>query len=480
MQRKFVLNLAFLLFLNLLVKPFYILGIDAGVLKEVGEEVYGNYFALISFSFLLNIFLDAGITNFNTRNIARHTHLLRKHFSNIIMVRMLLALGYLAVVLVLGMVLRYNGHQMWMLMVLGFNQVLVAFILYFRSNLSGLHLFVQDSLISVLDRVLLIAFCSVLLWGNVTSVPFKIEWFVYGQTGAYGITALVAMLLVVRKSGLIRLRWNLPFTYMILKQSAPYALLVLLMSLYYRSDSVMLERMLPDGAYHAGVYAQGFRFFEASNMIAYLFAVLLLPIFSKMIKDKQAIDDMLRLSFKTLMSGALILGVSCMFYAQQLLELRYETVSDQAAQSFAVLMLCFISICATYIFGTLLTANGSLRQLNYLAAGGMVLNIVLNFWLIPEYFALGSAVASLVTQFLTAAAQVVLALQVFKLKPDLKLAGSFFLFAAGVVFIGWLSLGFTENVLGNLSLMWALSLLWALLTRMFSVRHIYSIVRYGR
>jgi O-antigen/teichoic acid export membrane protein len=252
------------------------------------------------------------------------------------------------------------------------------------------------------------------------------------------------------------------------------------MSLYYRSDSVMLERMLPDGAYHAGVYAQGFRFFEASNMIAYLFAVLLLPIFSKMIKDKQAIDDMLRLSFKTLMSGALILGVSCMFYAQQLLELRYETVSDQAAQSFAVLMLCFISICATYIFGTLLTANGSLRQLNYLAAGGMVLNIVLNFWLIPEYFALGSAVASLVTQFLTAAAQVVLALQVFKLKPDLKLAGSFFLFAAGVVFIGWLSLGFTENVLGNLSMMWALSLLWALLTRMFSVRHIYSIVRYGR
>lgn len=480
MQRKFVLNLAFLLFLNLLVKPFYILGIDAGVLKEVGEEVYGNYFALISFSFLLNIFLDAGITNFNTRNIARHAHLLRKHFSNIIIVRMLLALGYLAVVLVLGLVLRYNSHQMWMLIVLGFNQVLVAFILYFRSNLSGLHLFVQDSLISVLDRVLLIVYCSILLWGNVTSVPFQIEWFVYGQTGAYGITALVAMILVLRKSGLVKLRWNLPFTYMILKQSAPYALLVLLMSLYYRSDSVMLERMLPDGAYHAGVYAQGFRFFEASNMIAYLFAVLLLPIFSRMIKDKQAIDDMLRLSFKTLMSGALILGVSCMFYAQQLLELRYETVSDQAAQSFSVLMLCFISICATYIFGTLLTANGSLRQLNYLAAGGMVLNIALNFWLIPKYFALGSAVASLITQFLTAAAQVVLALKVFGLKPDLKLAGSFFLFAAGIVFIGWLSLGFTDNVLGNLSLMWALCVLWALLTRMLSVRYFYSIVRYGR
>ena len=35
MQRSFLLNLALLLVLDLLVKPFYILGIDAGV-QELG------------------------------------------------------------------------------------------------------------------------------------------------------------------------------------------------------------------------------------------------------------------------------------------------------------------------------------------------------------------------------------------------------------------------------------------------------------
>jgi len=215
MQHKFIINLAFVLFLNLLVKPFYILGIDTEVLNRVGEEVYGNYFALISFSFLMNIFLDAGITNFNTKNIAQHSQLLQKHFSNIIVVRMLLALAYLLLISVVGLVIGYSANQLLLLLVLGFNQMLVAFILYFRSNLSGLHLFVQDSIISVLDRVLLIGFIGILLWGNVTEKPFQIEWFVYGQTGAYGLTTLVAFLLVLRKANSFRLTWNVPFTYMI-------------------------------------------------------------------------------------------------------------------------------------------------------------------------------------------------------------------------------------------------------------------------
>lgn len=478
MQKKFIINLAFLLLLNLLIKPFYILGVDAEVLRQVGEEVYGNYFALISFSFLLNIFLDAGITNFNTKNIAQYNHLLRKHFSNIIVVRVLLAFAYLIIISAAGMWLGYSQNQLLLLLVLGFNQVLVAFILYFRSNLAGLHLFVQDSIISVLDRLLLIVFCGVLLWGNVTTQPFDIKWFVYGQTGAYLLTMLVAFILVFRQSGGMRLSWNVPFTYMILKKSAPYALLVLLMSLYYRTDSVMLERMLPDGAYHAGIYAQGFRFFEAANMIAYLFAALLLPIFSKMIKQKQAVENLLRLSFQLLLSGAVILGITCWFYSRQILEFRYDAVTDQSVLSFGILMLCFIAFCITYIYGTLLTANGSMKWLNILAAAGMIMNITLNFVLIPKYQAFGSASASLVTQILTAAVQVLIVHRVFKFEIDLRYSARFFIFLLGVIGIGFLSHYITASWLYNMSLMLAFSLTWGLLTKMIALRALTAILRF--
>src|SRR6185295_16389967 len=101
MQRKFVTNLFLILSLNLLIKPFWILGIDRYVQIAVGTEVYGYYITLFNFSFLFNILLDFGITNFNNKNIAQNNHLLSKHFASIVLLRLLLA-GVFTVVVVIS------------------------------------------------------------------------------------------------------------------------------------------------------------------------------------------------------------------------------------------------------------------------------------------------------------------------------------------------------------------------------------------
>ena len=61
MQKKFLTNLVLVLVLNALVKPFYIIGIDAEILKQVEASQpgsYGEYFSLLGVTFILNIFLD--------------------------------------------------------------------------------------------------------------------------------------------------------------------------------------------------------------------------------------------------------------------------------------------------------------------------------------------------------------------------------------------------------------------------------------
>jgi O-antigen/teichoic acid export membrane protein len=72
MQKRFFSSLALSLFLNLLIKPFSVLVIDAGVQRVLGNEAYGQYFVLLSLSLVFNVFLDLGINNFTTRFIARH------------------------------------------------------------------------------------------------------------------------------------------------------------------------------------------------------------------------------------------------------------------------------------------------------------------------------------------------------------------------------------------------------------------------
>ena len=418
------------------MKPFYILGIDAEIQNRVGAEDYGMYFSLLGFTFLFTIFLDVGIVNFTTRTISQQPFLIQKYFSKVFSLRIFLALIYGVLVLIIGGIIGYNQSEIYLLLWLIFNQILAGFTLYFRSNLTGLLLFKYDSIVSVLDRFLLIIICSILLWGGVTTEPFQIYWFVYAQTFAYGVSAITALIFLLSNQKLKKLNWDKLFSMAILRQSAPYALLILLMTFYYRADSVMLERMLEDGKTQAGIYANGFRFFEAANNIAFLFATLLLPLFSNLLKNKKPVASLVKIASSILIPGAILVAITCFLFSQQLIDARYINSTFQSGQVFGILMICFVFISTTYIFGTLLTANGNLKTLNKIAFGGVVLNIILNLILIPKYQAYGAAIASLITQGLTTIAQVWLCKSYFNLKMNSSLITRGFIFTAICLALG--------------------------------------------
>ena len=471
MKRKFITNLGFLLFLNLLVKPFWIFGIDRTVQNIANPGEYGVYFTVLNFTFLFNILLDFGITNFNNKNIAQNNQLLNKHFSGITLLRFVLAAIYFVIIFIVASLIGYDGRHMYFLAFLGFNQFLVSFILYLRSNISGLLLFRIDSAISVLDRLLMILFCSILLWGNITTEPFRIIWFVYAQTLAYIITAFVAMLIVIKKAAFKRLQWNTSFFLMIIKQSFPFALLVLLMSFYNRIDSVMLERMLPKGVgtTQVDIYAKAYRLLDAVNMIAYLFSVLLIPIFARLIKDKLPVEGMVKLSFTIIFTISMIIATGSSFFSDQIMTLLYVGQIQEAQKVFVFLIIGFIPISATYIFGTLLTANGSLKALNIMALTGMVLNISLNYFLIPSLLAVGSAYASLATQFITAIIQVAIAQQIFKFTINWKYIFTLLFFALGVIVLNLISYSIHWDWRIALIIAGLASVLWAFVLNLLSV-----------
>jgi O-antigen/teichoic acid export membrane protein len=169
-------------------------------------------------------------------------------------------------------------------------------------------------------------------------------------------------------------------------------------------------------------------------------------LFAKLIKEGRKIENLVRLSFSILFVASVTLAIGSVFYRYELMDLMYDHYINESASVFAVLMGCFVSISTTYVFGTLLTANGNLKQLNLAAAVGMALNIGLNIILIPKYGALGSAWASLVTQGIMALIQVILASYFFKFHINLRYIISLVGFVAGVLIINML--------IATLGLMW--------------------------
>jgi len=416
-KKDFIFNIGLLIFLNLLIKPFWILGIDVGVQNSVGASQYGLYFAVFNFTFLFNMILDMGITNFNNRNIARHNQLLTKHLSGIITLKLLLGVLYIILTIGGALIIGYRDLHLKILLWTAFNQFLNTFILYLRSNISALLMFKTDSFLSVLDRLLMIIFCSLLLWGGITDRPFQIEWFIYSQTAAYIISVVIALIIVIKKANPQKLYWNITFFRMILKKSFPFAILYLLMSFYNRIDSVMIERILPESiaSFEAGIYASAFRLLDALVMIAYLFSVILLPLFSKMLKDREDLSPIIKTSFSLLFFFSVTSVILLILYRIPILSFLYNEHIHESSVVFQILIPCLIPISFTYIFGTLLTANGNMKLLNISAIAGIFVNMIVNLILIPKFHAVGAAVASLSTQSIVAMLQIVIVFKSLKL-----------------------------------------------------------------
>lgn len=470
MQRKFVTNLALVIFINLLVKPFWILGVDRAVQNTVGAQNYGLYYTLFNFSFIFSILLDLGVTNFNSRSIARDQHLLSGYLSNITFIKILLAAVYFGITLTWAVVSGYKEVEIQWLIILACNQMLNSFILYYRSNLAGLHLFKTDSLISILDKLLMILFCIPMLTIPFLKAGFTIEWFIYAQTAAFLITAVVAGLLVHVRAEYFKLKFDRAMFSSLLKESYPYALMVLLMSVYNKIDTVMMERMLPDGDRETGLYAYAYRLLDAASMIAFLFSGLLLPMFARMIKQKQNVQELVKTSFSLLMIPSIVLAVTCFFYQQEVMELMYRSDTEYSSKIFGWLMFSFVAVANSYIFGTLITALGNIRLLNLISFTGVALNVLLNLWFLPRYGALGAAYTSLITFAAVTIWQTIYSIRQFNIPVAPAKLLRFGLFLVGAVFVAWMVKGIVAHWMLKAAACFTSGLLLALMLKLIPLK----------
>jgi O-antigen/teichoic acid export membrane protein len=410
MKRFFVSNLLFLVFVNLLVKPFWVFGIDRVVQLKMGTSAYGMYFSILNFSLLFSILTDFGIQNFNTKMIAGSQVLASKYFSNLFVLKCVLSLVYLSITILIANCIGYDKRYQFILAILVLCQILLSFVLFFRSTITGFQNFKQEAFLSVLDKLLMIILASTLIFGSFFETKLSIINYCLIQFFAYFITFAVSFYFVKKLNFNLFNAINFKIVLIILKQSWPFALIVFLMTIYYRIDGFLLERMINSEA--AGVYAKSYRIYEAVNNFSYLFSVLLLPMFASLLSKRENFKDLLQLAIGLMVA----IGVPSILvfnnFSSTLMNLFYKSPSDDV---FGILMCSILPVGFIYIIGTFLVAAGKIKTLNKIVFVGVFVNVLLNLLLIPKYGPKGSAISSLTTQTIMALLHVLVLLKYFPL-----------------------------------------------------------------
>ena len=415
MQQAFLKNIFLLLLVNVIIKPIYIFGIDAQVQNQVGDNAYGTYFAIFNFCFLFQIFLDLGLQNYNSQYLSQNREKVKEQFAIVEGTRIMLIPIFALCVIVFANLIGYPNKYFHTFFGVGAIMSAQVGYVFLRSQFSAIGLYRTEVWLSALDKFLMILVLGYFIY---VRKNISINLFISGQLIALYIALAVGYLLL-RKRFTPRRTYNIGKSIKLLKKSLPFAVVFLLMTLYTRMDGVMLERLLDDNALSAGIYAKGYRLLDAANMFGYLFAVLLLPMFSNLIGDGKDLNPLSLTSSKLLFCISSMTSIACWYYAEDILSLIYIDIGHEHVMVFRWLMVSFWAMSMSYIFGSMITASGKLKTFNMIFIVGIIINWSLNLWLIPQRGAEGAAIATLITQFFVFIGQFILAKSRFHLRYDI-------------------------------------------------------------
>lgn len=415
MQKLFLKGLGITLLLNLLVKPATIFLVDIRMQNVLGSTNYGNFAAVLNFTFLFSMLLDMGITNYMTKTIAQYPHLLRKYANRLFTLRMLLVLVYVIWTSCLYYLTSLDKTYAWVMFALIMHQISTISVNYVRAYTGGLLKFRLDAVLSIVERTVYFVFGVLLLYGVLMPVQaIDLKLFLIIFVSSSGISFLTAILIYIRLVSFPRFHWDRAYMLSVLKHSYPYAILVIVMMICYRLDVVLLKLFHPDGTNQVSYYTQSFRLLDACWMFGVLFGSILLPVFSRLLKEKASTTKITTTSLNILVSGGLIMVGLTVGQADVIFKALYKVQDAQSNHSWIFLSMTFIPLCFTIVFGTLLTANGSMRRLNQIAFLGLVTMVMLNIILIPLLGATGTAIATFTAQ------SVIGWLQYFEVKYRMK------------------------------------------------------------
>jgi O-antigen/teichoic acid export membrane protein len=409
------------------------------IVRQLSEAEWGRYSFIVSLLGIIGFIADLKLSRIVLRDvIGADADDASRVVGSYVGLRLVIGVVSYAVAVAWVLIGSYPQEVVLGTAVIGLNLIILSgafgIILLFEARLWLRDVAVANALGQLVQFVLTLAVAVVGL--------ASILWFSWA-TVLNSIVVVIWLLVITHRTTRLRLHVDGRQWWLWMKEAAPLALGSALDTIYFRIDIVMLAAI---GTYSAvGFYSVGYKF---SDLLGAVPLAVVTPALTYMVaawpKDVPEFRRTFRHSLIILAVGALGSAVCFIVYAGPLVSAlyteRYAAATDAARLLVVGQSLHFFTLLAF----TTLVAVGRNRLYPIAMLLGVVVNIVLNFVLIPEYSYEGSGWATVVTEVIVLS---ILAYGVFRIpgiRPLPWVAMGKCVFAATVAFfVGW---GLLETV----------------------------------
>jgi O-antigen/teichoic acid export membrane protein len=175
----------------------------------------------------------------------------------------------------------------------------------------------------------------------------------------------------------------------------------------YRIDSTILAFMKDNTA--VGLYGSGYRLLDSTLFISFFLVAAMFPALSRLDRTTTpTAGEAFELGSKALVAVLVPLGIVFTAYAQPIVDLLYGSEFLGAASVVRLLGGAAVFYGLAYLASWMLLAQNRERLLPWLIGGAALLNLALNFILIPPLSEDGAAIATTASEAAVAIAGIVL------------------------------------------------------------------------
>jgi len=358
--------------------------------RALGLEVMGQYYTAISFTTILGIFIDLGLANVLTREVAKSPEGASRWLGNVIGIKIPLAVATFLVALLMAQLLGYEPLVWLLILISAFSMVLDSFTATFFATLRGLHTLKYESLASIIFQALVFVFGGVALYFN-QGVLVVIFALVLASTFnfIFSFRALRRELKTPWYPVFNRESWR-----KIWLLSWPFGMFAIAQRLYLYLDSVLLSNLAD--FHEVGVYQIAFKIINALQFLPLAFVASLYPAMSAYwlnSRNQLAVSLERALSYLTIISLPIIAGVFAL--DQAILDI--FKAGPEALWPLRVSILALFFIFVNYPIGSLLNACDRQKKNLLFISTVAFSSFVLNLFLIPRWGALGASITVLLT-----------------------------------------------------------------------------------
>lgn len=362
--------------------------------RVLGPSDLGQYYFAISVTSIFSMFIDIGLSNVVTREVAKHPDEAKKLLGSVIALKLLLAVVTIIALVIWTTSWHYEALTIDLIYISALVIIFDNFTSIFYAILRGYHNLKFESIASALFQLIVLIISLIVL-----GLDLNIRWLMGSLVAASLFNVIYSAVMMRRVTHIpFHISWNKTLLKQIMVITLPFALYGIFQRFYTFFDSVLLFKFAGDTA--VGLYQIPFKIIIALQFLPMAFTASLYPALSRYWHHNK---EQLQVTFERAITYSLILGIPIMIgtiaLAEQIVLLFTKDFND-AIVPLQIAMMALPAMFLSFPIGSLLNACDRQKRNTVNIMIVAVVSALLNIWLIPQLGVIGACLTSVLTSFL--------------------------------------------------------------------------------